>query len=981
MERCTSRSRCRTTTYVEIEPPQPPAGVYIHFAKEDDTLSTIVQARYGQLEFTMHRRLLAIMLRFQAEIGSASPLASSPARVTVNTKLRAHTPVALPQLYVSAAGDTPIKISYRFGVPLQPLLDLNNLVQPGHEKNGGVALPEQTLIVLPKSLPDSCAARAPIQPMAGPGPVMPPPPAYTPALRVGDSVWIAAKLPGEEEEELRPAVVKCVDEDGGVFDAGDVAGDAGWTEHGLQMSSEGRDWVRACAAPSVFKSGGSGALVPPYCERRTIAGQGERDEVRPRPAPPAAEWLVGLKPNEIVEVLWDGAWHGGKIIEEEENGMFRVDCSEDDEEIDGLFHGWQLRPPIAHSFGTRPGTKPPKRQRSAAAGPSAPSGRRQRPPAEGPEQPPGDDIGNPIVLSDDELLAEAPAAEEEDEEVMEDADEMDVEHEQVEEAEGKAEALQADDLFSSDEDEDQDDEEGADEEVENESNKEGDHDEEETRELYDVDEQEEEDEVDLESQPPCERERIELSNVHIEIYSEYALDPVTGQSMPIESMPVLEKKQAKELLKTHFCRPGSTPTSRAGASYNAKLIECMLERKLPQSERAEFPQNLNASNARSINSTQCDELSQLCVGIARCDGDVIGVACFSLVPERRRCPCCAAEILLFRVGHPSRSVERQGVGGKLFAEMLEWISKLEQPVATIAVLSAEAARAEDNWWIRRLEKRGIKWDAATSQRELVKAVAPSGASLPKAFWLPWPMEGDDERKGDEIVALVVSREDLQQTLRQEERQRLQQTPTRPLRVLELGAYSGKLTLEFLEYGSDAIAIERDMSVPVFANFTAKGKSEHVRHIDIGQLTSLKGYDYVHISLNCVSNTQMAQSVHRRNEENEFDGESPEAEEFNRLVQHVMDLLAAAKLENPAFAFTFEQPKSVARHQLDIRRRFDTPSSNSARPIHSCLKRSTPALTLAHPPRRSQTCLLSSCVSCVQFIASVARSVGVSSAAK
>ena len=29
------------------------------------------------------------------------------------------------------------------------------------------------------------------------------------------------------------------------------------------------------------------------------------------------------------------------------------------------------------------------------------------------------------------------------------------------------------------------------------------------------------------------------------------------------------------------------------------------------------------------------------------------------------------------------------------------------------------------------------------------------------------------------------------------------------------------------------------------------------------------------------------------------------------------------------------------------------------------------VTLAHPPRRSQTCLLSSCVSCVQFIASVA----------
>ena len=1080
---------------VEIEPVKPPAGVYLHMAREDDTLSTIVHARYRQqLEPSMLRQLLAIMPHFQTALGGQnSPLAT--ATVPVNKKLQAHTPVALPQLYVSAAGDTPVQISYRFGVALDELLKLNAVAAAGDQPwPASMPLREKTLVVLPKALPDACAERAPIQPMAGPESVMPPPPAFTAALRVGESVWISANLPGEGEDELRPAVVTSIDEDMGTFDAGDIAGDAGWTERSLQMTCEGKEWVRACAAPSVYESGGSGALLPPYCEWRTLAGYNQADAkhcVRPRPPPPAAEWFACLKPNDLVEVLWDGAWQRGSIMDVDKDGRIRVGFSEGDEETDGLFHGWQLRPPIAD---TR------KRPRPAAAGPSGPSNRRQRTLPEGPEPLQGDNDVN------EEAAAEAPgaAAAEEEEEVQEEEvqegevqegmdaeqpeaemateykgvqlhlsgksstgykgvayasnlsktnpykvrynqehvgvyptvleaahayalraavaeaaaaaeaaaeEEDDVEDADEMDAEGEEEANRADDLFGSgEEDEEEDDEEEAVDDEEEE-----DDDEEladaaaaaaeqnahagpshgagpsqlsggspERHDAYDDDALDDEDDhsdggnsaVDLDSQPPRERERIELSHVQVDFYSELASDPVTGQPMPIGSIPPAEKKQARDLLRSHFCRQSSSSPAR---SYNAKLIDCMLEKKLPQGESTEYPQNLNAANAHSISSTSCDELSHLCVGLARCDGDVIGVVCFSLVPQARRKPCCAAEIMLFRVGSTNgRSVERQGVGGKLFAELLEWISRLEESVTTIVVLSAEAASADDNWWIRRLEKRGIKWAAAASQRELVKAVAPSGAGLPKAFWLPWPMQGDDGRKGNDIVVLTITSDDLQQTLRQEKLQRLQQTPSRPLRVLELGAYSGKLTLEFLEYGWDGAAIERDPRADVFASFQAKGKSAHVKLIDIAKLTSLKGYDYVHVSLNCVSNTLMAQSTHRRNEGNEYDGESPEAREFNRLVKHVMDLLAAAKLDNPAFAFTFEQPKSVARQQLDIRRRFDDTDSRSACCPLSCLKRSAPCMPVGLHTHLVRLC---SYVSCAQSTASAARSAGASLAAR
>ena len=195
------------------------------------------------------------------------------------------------------------------------------------------------------------------------------------------------------------------------------------------------------------------------------------------------------------------------------------------------------------------------------------------------------------------------------------------------------------------------------------------------------------------------------------------------------------------------------------------------------------------------------------------------------------------------------------------------------------------------------------------------------------------MRGDDERPGDEICALTISTDAIRSVLDAEARRRVQETPRRQLRMAELGAYSGTLSLEFLNHGWHGVAYEREKGTPVFDAFRQAGFStrKHIKLSDIKDLTSLEEYDYVHISLNCTSNTIMAQSIHRRNEANGFDGESIEAAEFNRLLKHCITLLSAAKLKNQAFAFTFEQPKSVARQNMDIQRWFEKEDSSSACP--------------------------------------------------
>ena len=114
--------------------------------------------------------------------------------------------------------------------------------------------------------------------------------------------------------------------------------------------------------------------------------------------------------------------------------------------------------------------------------------------------------------------------------------------------------------------------------------------------------------------------------------------------------------------------------------------------------------------------------------------------------------------------------------------------------------------------------------------------------LPNALWLPWPMQGDDKRPGDEICALAISTDAIRSVLDAEARRRVQETPLRKLRMAELGAYSGNLSLEFLRYGWHGVAYERVSRTPVFDAFRKEGFSKHVKLSDIGNITSLEEYD-------------------------------------------------------------------------------------------------------------------------------------------
>jgi hypothetical protein len=85
--------------------------------------------------------------------------------------------------------------------------------------------------------------------------------------------------------------------------------------------------------------------------------------------------------------------------------------------------------------------------------------------------------------------------------------------------------------------------------------------------------------------------------------------------------------------------------------------------------------------------------------------------------------------------------------------------------------------------------------------------------------------------------------------------------------------------------------------------------DKVKAMDMRNIESLNHCDYAHVSPNCLSNSVMSLSIHKRKEENNYEGVTVEAAEFDATVSDVADILAQAKKSNPAFTFTFEQPRS------------------------------------------------------------------------
>ena len=81
-------------------------------------------------------------------------------------------------------------------------------------------------------------------------------------------------------------------------------------------------------------------------------------------------------------------------------------------------------------------------------------------------------------------------------------------------------------------------------------------------------------------------------------------------------------------------------------------------------------------------------------------------------------------------------------------------------------------------------------------------------------------------------------------------------------------------------------------------------------------------DFAWLSPPCTSTSNIAQSTHRRTEENDYEGETVEAEKFNEMVQHQADICTIMKAKSPAFAFILEQPQGQARKVPGLVQRFE-----------------------------------------------------------
>ena len=82
-------------------------------------------------------------------------------------------------------------------------------------------------------------------------------------------------------------------------------------------------------------------------------------------------------------------------------------------------------------------------------------------------------------------------------------------------------------------------------------------------------------------------------------------------------------------------------------------------------------------------------------------------------------------------------------------------------------------------------------------------------------------------------------------------------------------------------------------------------------------------DFAWLSPPCTSTTKIAQSTHRRTEENDYEGETVEADKFNKMVQRQADIctILKHKAKSP-FAFILEQPMGQARKVPALVQRFE-----------------------------------------------------------
>ena len=127
---------------------------YQRIAKEDEVLSKVLERYYPNLDKAVRRAVLSLQDTVLRGIGSGGggedeEETSEAFLDTGNVRLKACTPVILPDIYTAAENETPTSIKNTFGCDVNELLTVNRY-QTGYEKLASSSkLKEGTQIVIP----------------------------------------------------------------------------------------------------------------------------------------------------------------------------------------------------------------------------------------------------------------------------------------------------------------------------------------------------------------------------------------------------------------------------------------------------------------------------------------------------------------------------------------------------------------------------------------------------------------------------------------------------------------------------------------------------------------------------------------------------------------------------------------------------------------------------------------------------------------
>ena len=347
--------------------------------------------------------------------------------------------------------------------------------------------------------------------------------------------------------------------------------------------------------------------------------------------------------------------------------------------------------------------------------------------------------------------------------------------------------------------------------------------------------------------------------------------------------------------------------------------------------------NYNKRGGTVLNSSS-DELAGLHIAIITHpeDDSVVGGACVSLIKRTKRSGpedgYLALAVTLFAI---LPRFERQGAGAMLFEEIR--VFAVAQKASQFLILSAQPAD-NNSWWVRSLERAGLEMEPCvnldnTGKREstgrtLIQVLKLS-EKLPNGLWIPWDLDNKDIE-----VVLAVDVGMVEAVIEEKRKAVARAAPVRPLVIVELCAGSCRITKQARLLRWDGHAYERDNTRPEWDEHEneAAGQAPLPKSaVTVGNVMDLqpdqiRAADFAWLSPSCTSTTNIAQSTHRRTEENDYDGETVEAADFNKVVQHQADICVYRQMKSPAFAYILEQPVGQARLAPALLERFEKESS-------------------------------------------------------